>query len=115
MDEKILEVTTGAILKESLGTDIKSWAGVDVQILHRFTFEPYVNTSDEMIHLCVVVWDNYQMTHLQTRDGKLRCFVNSREALQFLRACYKAKDEEYEIIVKKKKRGDGDGDSGTEV
>lgn len=113
MDEKVLKATAGAICKESLAADIKSWAGIDVQILHRFTFEPFFD--DEKMSLCMVVWDNYQMIHLQTRDGGLRCFMDSREALQYLRSCYKAKDEEYEIIVKKKKRGDGDGDSGTEV
>lgn len=113
MDEKVLEATKGAICKESLAADIKSWAGIDVQILHRFTFDPYVD--EEKMSLCIIVWDNYQMTHLQTRYGDLRHFINSREALQYLRSCYKDKDEEYEIIVKKKKRGDGDGDSGTEV
>lgn len=115
MVEKIMGKTKGELFKESLAANIKSWAGVDVQILNRFEFEPYINDSDDILY--IVVWDHYKMEHLETKDGKPMCFNSSYDALEYLRSCYKNQDEEYEIIVKKKKRGDedDDDDSGTEV
>lgn len=115
MVEKIMGKTKGELFKESLAANIKTWAGVDVQILNRFEFEPYINDSDDILY--IVVWDHYQMEHLETKDGKPMCFNSSYDALEYLRSCYKDQDEEYEIIVKKKKRGDedDDDDSGTEV
>lgn len=115
MVEKIMGKTKGELFKESLAANIKTWAGVDVQILNRFEFEPYINDSDDILY--IVVWDHYQMEHLETKDGKPMCFNSSYDALEYLRSCYKDQDEEYEIIIKKKKRGDedDDDDSGTEV
>lgn len=115
MVEKIMGKMKGQLFKESLAADIKSWAGVDVQILNRFEFEPYINSSDDILY--IVVLDHYQGEYLKTKDGNLMCFESSYYALEFLRSCYKNQDEEYEIIVKKKKRGDedDDDDSGTEV
>lgn len=115
MVEKIMGKMKGQLFKESLAADIKAWAGVDVQILNRFEFQPYINDSDDIMY--IVVWDHYQMEHLKTKDGKIMCFDSSYYAIEYLRSCYKNQDEEYEIIVKKKKRGDedDDDDSGTEV
>ena len=113
MVEKIMGKMKGELFKESLATNIKKWAGIDVQILHRFELQPYIDSSDDILY--IVVWDYYQEAYLQIKGGKPRCFDSSYEALEYLRSCYEAKDEEYEIIVKKKKRGDLDGDSGTEV
>ena len=94
-------------LKQNLEWNIKAWAGVDVQIMHRFRLVPTIREGSKQ---CVLeIFDSYTMTYLQSpeADGtkKNRWFLNCLDALAYLRGLYReplSDDEEYDIIIKRK-------------
>ena len=95
-------------LTESLICDIKKWAGVDVQIIHRFNLIPDIIDGSPVIK----IYDGYKSQYLKrtNEDGKTEMVwaYNLSGAMRYLRRLYAkplADDEEYDVIVKKKEKG----------
>ena len=79
---------------EDLGDEIKNFAGIDVQILHRFNFLPKIDDEDRPY---IEVFDRYKEEPLLNN-----CFGDLAVALDYLRSRYKKEPGiEYEVIERK--------------
>jgi len=85
---------------DDLDASIKRYAGVDVQILHRFAFNAEIgfHTGEATASIIIRVYDRY----LDEDLGKT--FYDFIEALDYLRSIYKSdlEEGEYYDVIKKK-------------
>lgn len=90
---EFVEMTEVEIL-EDLGDEIKNYAGIDVQILHRFNFIPMIDDENRPY---IEVFDRYKEEPLLDK-----CFGDLAVALDYLRSRYKKEPGiEYEVIERK--------------
>lgn len=83
---------TGAEIIADLQESIKKYAGIDVQILHRFAFEVEIEGSVKVV---IKVFDRYKEKYLDNLT-----FSTYFEALSYLRGRYKKTGVEYEVCEK---------------
>ena len=85
---------------DDLDASIKHYAGVDVQILHRFAFNAVYSLlpSSESASIVIKIYDRYLEENLD------KTFFSFAEALGYLRSVYKSdlEEGEYYDVIKKK-------------
>lgn len=89
--DKIVPMTVEEVMM-GLNESIKKYAGIDVQILHRFAFEAEIEGD---VKIVIKVFDRYKEKYLDSL-----AFSSYSEAFCYLRSRYKKKDVEYEILEK---------------
>ncbi|MBO7734411.1 MAG: hypothetical protein J6S67_17735 [Methanobrevibacter sp.] len=95
-------------IKENLIEDIKNYAGIDVQIVHRFKIESSYDPLKKETFLYVI--DEYTGLNVRSEHGMLQRFHDSNQVFEYLREKYKTdltEDQEYDVIKKKKSKGSG--------
>ena len=104
MAKKTLTDGEAVEILKSLRDDIKMYAEIDVQILHRFKLEPRAQFQRSS-NCWLVAWDKYRKTYVTEPGGRAYMrFRDSESALEFFRNNYTVvADGEYDIELKEKK------------
>lgn len=106
MGEKI--TSEDIVIKvQELKEEIKKWAWIDIQTIHRFMLLATLVYEDGKPKTRLVAMDRFTENMVQNKDGGIKMFRSSLDALQYFREIYQnspdEEDVEYDIVKKKTK------------
>lgn len=105
MGEKITSEDIVVKVQE-LKEEIKKWAWIDIQTIHRFMLMATIVHEKAKL----VAIDRFTENIVNEKDGNIKTFSSSLEALQYFREIYQTSPDEEDVeydIVKKKTKPDG--------
>ena len=109
MGEKITSEDIVVKVQE-LKEEIKKWAWIDIQTIHRFMLMATTVDEDGKSKARLVAIDRFTENIINGKDGRIKTFSSSLDALQYFREIYQNSPDEEDVeydIVKKKTKPDG--------
>lgn len=110
MGEKITSEDIVVKVQE-LKEEIKKWAWIDIQTIHRFMLmATVIDRLGDKPKARLVAIDRFTENIVNGKDGNIKTFSSSLEALQYFREIYQNSPDEEDVeydIVKKKTKPDG--------